>query len=125
VAILPQLMNIVRVMVQDDPANIRCRCGACDLREPRPTRRFEHDRIGSRRRRTLDVVQQLLALCHRVVVGMDDLDIHTKTPRRFIRRSRLLLLIVVIVVGKRDQETKFFSSLSQGSIIVIFADTRW
>jgi len=36
VAILPQLMNIVRVMVQDDPANIRCRCGACDLRNPVP-----------------------------------------------------------------------------------------
>jgi len=44
---------------------------------------------GRRRRRTLDVVQQLLALVVTgVVVGMDDLDIHTQTPRRFIRRSR-------------------------------------
>src|SRR5271170_5841371 len=106
-------MNIVRVMVQDDPANIRSRGRTSHLRKPGSARGLEHDGIGTRGRRSLDVVQQLLTLRYCVIVGMDDLEIHTQAPRSFLRRSRLFLLIVVVVVCEGDQETEFLHYFSK------------
>jgi Grx4 family monothiol glutaredoxin len=53
-------------------------------------------------------LQQLLALRQSVVVGMDDLDVHTQTPRCFLRSCRLLLLLIVVVVRERNQKAEPF-----------------
>ena len=58
-------------------------------------------------------MQQLLALGDRVVVGMDDLKVHSQTSRSFLRSCCLFLLIVVIVVSERDQKAEFFHTVTQ------------
>src|SRR5271155_2698726 len=65
------------VMVQHNPANISGHGGAGHLRKPGSARRLEHNGIRTRPGRTLDVVQQLLALRNRVIVGVDDLQLYT------------------------------------------------
>ena len=96
----PQFENIVRLMIQHDPSNARGRSRTRHLRKCGTAGRLEEHRIGLGHRRILNVVQQLLALRERVVVGMDDGDVDAQPAGGFLRRSGLLLLVIVIVVGE-------------------------
>src|SRR5258708_23170542 len=99
---LPELAEIVRFMVQDDPANVSSHSGTGHLRKRCSTRRLKNDRIRTRRRGTLNEVKELLTLRNRVVAGMNNLEINPQASRSFLRRRRLLLLVIVVVVGQRD-----------------------
>src|SRR5438105_11677037 len=93
-------------MVQHHPSNAGGGGGACHLRETGSARRLKYDGVRTRGRRTLNELQQLLALRHGVVVGVNDLYVHAQTPRRAVRSGRLLLLIIVAVIRERDQEVE-------------------
>src|ERR1700694_4099151 len=110
---LPELMEIVRFMVQHHPANIHSYRGESHLRKRCSARGLVYDGIRTRSGRALNEMQHLLALGDRVVVGMDDLKVHSQTSRNFFRSCSLFLLIVVIVVGERDQKAEFFHTVTQ------------
>ena len=83
---LAQLRKIICVVVQNNPANIRGDGGTSHLRKCGSARRLENDCIGTQRRRSLDEVQQLLALRDRIVAGMNDLDVYVQPPGSLKRR---------------------------------------
>ena len=56
----------------------------------------------------MDELQQLLALCDRVIVRVNDFYIDAELSRGFLGRCRLFQLVVVIVGGERNYKTKFF-----------------
>ena len=95
----PQLGNVIHLMIQNGPSNSRSGGSAGHLGESRRAHRLEHNGVRTRRSR-LNEFQQLLALGHCVVAGVDDFYIHVQAPRGGFGGRRLLLLIVVVVVGE-------------------------
>src|SRR5207245_5378893 len=95
-------------MVQHHPSNTSRSSGTCHLRESGSASGLEYDGIWTRGRRTLNKLQQLLALRHGLIVGVDDLYVHAQTPRRAVGGRRLFLLIIVAVIRERNQEIQLF-----------------
>ena len=83
----PQFENVIHLVIQHHPANSGRRRRPRHLRKGCSTRRFEHDRVRPHHPRILHVMQQLLTLGQRVVVGVNDLHFHAQPPRRFLRCS--------------------------------------
>ena len=103
-----QLNHVVRIVIQHDPSNSRCHGRARHLRKGCAPRGFEHDGVGTRHPRILNVMQQLLALRQSIIAGVNDLNVHTKTPCRFFCRRCLFLLIIVIVISERNHKGESF-----------------
>jgi len=85
--------HVVHVAVHDAPADPCCHRGSCRLRHPCSDGLYKNSirpLTG-----TLNRGEQLLALIHRVVGGVDDLKLDAEPQPRCLRSRRLLHLEIV------------------------------
>jgi hypothetical protein len=124
----PQLRQIIRSAVQHRPTDSRSTGRPSHLRQRRPPHRFHHNRIRPRPRRALDRLQKFRALMHRIVTGIDNLQLALQFARRIFRRSRLCHLEIVLAGMKRYKESNLSvhcakMPLDRLTILTIINDT--
>src|SRR5882672_10011626 len=101
-----QFREIFRFAVQHSPTDSCAYRRARHLRQRSRSYRFEHNRIGTQFRSSLNGLQNLCALCNRVVLRVENLEVGSEAPRSILRGGGLLQLVIVLARGQRNEEAK-------------------
>src|SRR6266849_4297563 len=101
-----QFREIFRFAVEHRPADSCAHRRARHLRQRSRSYRFEHNRIGTQFRSGLNGLQNLCALCNRVVLCVENLEVGSEAPRSILRGGGLLQLVIVLAGGQRNEEAK-------------------
>src|SRR6266404_1753333 len=103
---LAQFREIFRFAVQHSPTDSCAYRRARHLRQRSRSYRFEHNRIGTQFRSSLNGLQNLCALCNRVVLRVENLEVGSEAPQSILRGGGLLQLVIVLARGQRNEEAK-------------------
>ncbi len=107
---LAQLVKVVGVAVEDDPADARHRGGPSYLGQGRSAGGLEDDAVGKRGGFCLDELQDLLALLDGIVVGEDDFQIKAQAVGNFLGRGGLFDLVVIVLRDEGKDKVELFHS---------------